>query len=317
MKRFLAILLLCWSWNAWTQPFLRNSLNTNNLGTNLVWDPSGTTLTMSGSGPQYVLHNTAGGANQKRFYLASVANRLEMVWVSDNGASSLTLGSFDTNGNFVINGYAGFSGQTNRLTMASGQLLLDGSPISGGGGSVFVNGTNVTNPNIIDGGNTTWAIQSGTNVVSTANATNDVTYNSITVQSNTFNVAKGGSLTITNFTRYAYATLTLSGTNVSAISLTNSSAFKLTLTTNAFFGVPTDLPGTNFQQTIQIHVIQDSTGGRTVTFTNSSWNLAATDPSTNAVPVISTNANAVTLFTFSTSPFTVSRLYGAVSPFIP
>ena len=286
MKTFLLMLLCCFS--ALAQPYKPNSLNTNVLGTNVVWDPLSGTLTISSIGPGIVLHNTAGGVNNKRFYLTSAANRFQLNWASDNSLSSLTLGDFDTNGNLLVHGYIGMSNRTNQLTISStNTLLLDGVPIVTGG-------TTVTNTII-----------------------NSTTINSTTINSTTniFNTAKGGHLTITNYVLFPWTTLAYSGSNVT-VNLTNS-MFKLTLTNDAFFVAPTGLPGTNLAQTIQVHLLQDGTGGRTVTLTNSAWLMAGAGASTNAVPTITTNANAVTILTFVSSPFDANKLYGVPSPFTP
>ena len=145
---------------------------------------------------------------------------------------------------------------------------------------------------------------------------NSTTVNSTVINSTTINahVAKGGSLTITNAAIFRWETLTLSGTNVSSLNLTNSLLFKLTLTTNGFLDMPINFPGTNFGASFQIHVKQDSTGGRSLWATNSAWEVG-TDHSTNAMLAISTNANAVSVLTFVTSPFSASKLQAVLQGF--
>jgi hypothetical protein len=132
---------------------------------------------------------------------------------------------------------------------------------------------------------------------------------------NFFISGKGNTLILTQYVQFPWTTLTYSGSNVSAINLTNGSMFKLTLTNDAFIGAPVNLPGTNLAQAIQVHLIQDGTGGRSVMLTNSAWVVSGSGTSSNAIPSITTNANAVTVLTFSSSPFTASKLYGVTSPF--
>jgi len=287
MKTFLLMLLCCFS--ALAQPYKPNSLNTNVLGTNVVWDPLSGTLTISSIGPGIVLHNTAGGVNNKRFYLTSAANRFQLNWASDNSLSSLTLGDFDTNGNLLVHGYIGMSNRTNQLTISpTNTLLLDGVPVVTGNSTV-------------------------TNTVINSTTVNSTTINN---ETNIFNVAKGGHLYITNFTRFPWTDLAYSGSNVT-VNLTNT-MFKILLT-NAmtFFIAPTGLPGTNLAQTIQIAMLQDGTGTRQVMMTNSAWVVSGSGASTNAVPTITTNANAVTILTFVSSPFNANKLYGVPTAFTP
>src|SRR5439155_22652879 len=110
---------------------------------------------------------------------------------------------------------------------------------------------------------------------------------------------------------------TISGSNISAINLGAWSMYKITLSTNAFFGAPTGFPGTNTSQSIQIALIQDSTGGRTVTFTNSAWLINGAGSSTNATPTINTNASGITILSFVTSPFSANQLLGVPTTIAP
>lgn len=189
-----------------------------------------------------------------------------------------------TGSNMTVPGNLSLNGRTNRLSIANDQLLLDGVAISGSSESAPV-----------------------TNFYATT----------INVTTQNFVLGNGAKLTITNYVRFPFSTLTLTGTNVSAISLTNSMAFKLILTGNAFFAAPTDFPGTNLLQTIQLHLQQDSTGSRSIMFTNSAWVLAGSGESTNAQPTINTNANGVTILTFASSPFFSGKLYGVPTAFTP
>jgi hypothetical protein len=153
--------------------------------------------------------------------------------------------------------------------------------------------------------------------VSNIVVTNVTVQNNLTV-SNLYTVnGNHNTLIVTNYVQLPWTTLTMSGSNVSAVNLAAGSMFKLTLTNNAFFVAPTGLPGTNLSQSIQIHLLQDGTGTRTVTMTNSSWLLAGLGASTNAVPTINTNANGVTVLTFVTSPFSSTLLYGVPTAFTP
>lgn len=138
-------------------------------------------------------------------------------------------------------------------------------------------------------------------------------YFDITIISNAiFLSGKGNTLIITNNIQFPWNTLTMSGSNVSTLNLTNT-LFKLTLTNDAFIGIPTGFPGTNVGHTIQIHVAQDGTGGRSLMMTNASWVLSGSGTSTNAVVPLTTNANAVTILTWVTSPFSSSKLYGVAA----
>ncbi len=210
--------------------------------------------------------------------------------------------------------------------------------------TLSVNATNANTPNLQDSATVTWS-KSGSNLVATAaggNVTNtyntivttnltvlnsltvsNITVTNVTVQnnltvSNLYTVnGNHNTLIVTNYVQMPWTTLTLSGTNVSALNLAAGTMFKLTLTNNAYFGVPSGLPGTSLAQSIQLFLLQDGTGTRTVTMTNSAWILAGSGASTNAVPTINTNANGVTVLTFVTSPFSSTLLYGVPTAFTP
>lgn len=128
-----------------------------------------------------------------------------------------------------------------------------------------------------------------------------------------FQSGKGNTLIITQVVQFAWTTLTMTGSNVSAMNLTNGSFYKLTLTNDAFMVAPVNFPGTNFGATYQVHAAQDGTGGRTLMLTNGSYVMSGSGTSTNAVVGLNTNANAVTVLTFATSPFTATKLYGVVA----
>lgn len=129
-------------------------------------------------------------------------------------------------------------------------------------------------------------------------------YFDYTTISNAFFLSgKGNTLIVTQYVRLPWSTLTLTGTNANAPDLAAASVFKLTLTTNAFIPAPTGLPGTNLAQTIQIAVKQDASAIRTLT-----WNSAYKFPG-NTPPTMTTNASAVDVFSFVSSPFDATVLY--------
>lgn len=161
MKTFLLLLLCCLS--AIAQPYKPNSLNTNVLGTNLVFNPATFKLAIRGAGPGLDFWNTSGGADLKRYSIVDSGNQLRFEWHSDNGGSSLLLGTFSSDGNFAPISLSLSSG-TNRLTIANNQLLLDGVPVVGDSSAPI------------------------TNIYATT----------INVTTQHFTIGKGGSLTITN-----------------------------------------------------------------------------------------------------------------------
>ena len=125
------------------------------------------------------------------------------------------------------------------------------------------------------------------------------------------------TLTITNYVRMPFTTLTYSGTNASTVDFAAGSAFKMLLTNDVFFGAPSNLPGTNYLQTIQIWFVQDGTGGYAPTFTNGSWVISGSGTSTNGVGGITTNANAISILTFATSPFSATKVAAVTTPLGP
>ncbi len=103
MKRTLLTLLLALPVAALAQaPILRNSLDTNTLGTNLTWNPITLQLRVSGATPSLALWNTSGSADGKRFDLTDAFDQLRFGWLSDSGGTARILGYFDTNGNLSI-----------------------------------------------------------------------------------------------------------------------------------------------------------------------------------------------------------------------
>ena len=100
------------------------------------------------------------------------------------------------------------------------------------------------------------------------------------------------SVTVTNFVRKPVVTLGLSGTNVTGLDWNLGTSFKLILTTNAWFGIPSNVPGTNIDQEISIEVIENGTGGWIVGWTN-----VAFCPPNGVMPTNTTVANAYDVFT--------------------
>lgn len=157
-----------------------------------------------------------------------------------------------------------------------------------------------------------WLLDLARSILSYADGAS-VSINNFFSTNNFFLSGKGNTLVITQTVQFAWTTLTMSGSNVSALNLTNGSFFKLTLTNDAFMVAPINFPGTNFGATYQVHAIQDGPGGHSLTLTNSSYVMAGSGTSTNAVAALNTNANAVTVLTFVTSPFSATKLYGVVA----
>jgi len=142
-----------------------------------------------------------------------------------------------------------------------------------GGGSVYVDGVNVSNPNFKSGSDIIWTI--------------------------------GGTLTnvIPSLAIQTFNTLTYSGTNVTLdASLGNSQAanYKLSLTNATWMTVPTSMPTS--PKMFYIWYQQPSTGTVTVGFTNN-FHFPG-----GVVPTVDTNANAQTLLVFMTGPFTNNAL---------
>lgn len=157
MRSIILLLLCCLS--ACAQPYKPNSLNTNALGTNLVWFPATLRLRASGATPSIELWNTSGTANFRRFVFNNATDQLRFEMINDAGSSTLLLGAFSSDGNFSPVSLS-LSGETNRLSIASDKLFLDGVPL----------------------------VQDSPTVIQT----------NVTVITNSFTVGKGGTLIITN-----------------------------------------------------------------------------------------------------------------------
>jgi hypothetical protein len=237
MKRLLLALLVIPFAALAQAPILRNSLDTNTLGTNLVWFPATLQLRLSGAAPSIGLYNISGGSALKSFDITDAFGQLRFGWNADNFGSALVLGYFDTQGSFTV--------------VATNAAAVVSTPDMRVGGGVF-----------------------------------------------------------TNFARFPWTTLTMSGSNVSSIDFAAGSYFRLVATNNAFLTAPSNLPGTNVAQVIQFAFIQDGTGTRTLTVTNGSWLLSGSGTSTNQVVPVNTNANATTYLTFVTSPDSATKVHG-------
>lgn len=138
-----------------------------------------------------------------------------------------------------------------------------------------------------------------------ANITNSSTVTASAVGTNiTFSATgSGGSAGSTNY-RSPIIELTMTGTNVDGNQIDwakTNQCYRLRATGDIFFGdaVCTNVPDTNSFQWIQVHIIQDNTGIRLLTMTNSIY-----APPSGSPVVLSTNANAWDTLTFMNSPVT-------------
>lgn len=111
---------------------------------------------------------------------------------------------------------------------------------------------------------------------------------------------------ILNSVRFTPTVLTYAGGTNITIDLNAGTIFKLVLTNTAFFATPSNVPGTNSNQTITVQFQQDATGGRSVTWTNGTFKWPG-----GTVPTITTNAGAISVVTFNNSTFTNAFLLGS------
>jgi len=115
-----------------------------------------------------------------------------------------------------------------------------------------------------------------------------------------------GSLMVTNTARFENTALAYSGSTNITVDLNAGSTFYLTVTNTAFFTTPSNVPSSaTTNQTIYVFFKMDGTGGYSITFTNGTFKFPG-----GTVPTITTNANAVSMLTLTTSPFTAGQLYG-------
>lgn len=95
-----------------------------------------------------------------------------------------------------------------------------------------------------------------------------------------------------------------SGTNVT-IDGSGGTNFVLTVTNTTFFTTPSNLPSTTSTNTsFTVFFKMDATGGYSVTFTNTYFKFPG-----GIVFVPTTNANAVSVLSFTMSPFTAGQFY--------
>lgn len=215
-------------------------------------------------------------------------------------------------------GAISLSAQTNKLSIANNQLLLDGVPISGGTEAAPVNNFYSTNVFFQSGrGNTLIVTQQLTlNYLKTNLLATDASGNVTTTKfgagiswdpaTQTISSSVSGDTTATNI-----VTLTQTGTNISAMDfslVSRGGAFKITLTNNAFMPTPSGLATTPFTKAWLL-VQQPSTGTCLVTFTNASFAWP-----NGSVPINDTNNGAVSVYEFVSDVFTNGIAHGSMSP---
>ncbi len=199
---------------------------------------------------------------------------LSIVVYDDSLVTPFTLMSFDGGGKVVTtNLNVGTSISPLGIT-SLGELTTNGV------GGVWVNGTNVLNANLTNTASVSYAIV-GSNVVATATGSG------------------GGSDT-------NWVALGLSGTNVTGlVPGPGTNHFKLLLTGNAWFGIPTVTPTTNTPIEFTVVIAQNGNNLYTVGWTN-----AAFDFMNNVAPLQSTNNGAVDTYSFVSHPFTNGAFMG-------
>lgn len=133
-------------------------------------------------------------------------------------------------------------------------------------------------------------VASGSIANSAGLGTNTTIYGLVVNTALTNNAALiGDSAHFTNAVTYAWETLSYSGTNVT-ITLTNSTLFTLSYTGNVYFPQPSGFPASGRGHAFTVEIIGNGTGGYTSGFDTNYWKF-----SSNSVPTLSTNANAVTI----------------------
>jgi hypothetical protein len=238
--------------------------------------------------------------------------------------------SFHMSGtNGLFGGTLSLNGRTNKLSIVSDTLYLDGVAVGGSTSTNYYstiittnltvnNNLTVSNLFVQNGSHNTMIISNSltiqpvktnllattaTGLVTNANYGSGVSWDSATL---TLSASGGGGSTPLTFN-----TLTYSSTNVTvdcSLGDTNGAAYKLVLAGPTFFATPTSVPTT--AKGFQIWFQQPSTGTVAVAWTNASYKFPG-----GVVPVIDTNGSAVTLVMFATGPFTNSLLnYVGVVP---
>ncbi len=263
--------------------------------------PNGNVLTWSTSLGRWT--NAAGGGGG----IVGLSDFNPAQFTTNGGVSLVPSGLKITNlyaANFLTANYAEF---TNNVQIDGALVLPNGA----------TNGFVLTS----DGsGTASWKAAGGlsTNFFNTIVTTNLTILNSLTVSNiSVTNLTVQNNLIVSNLYTVNGNHNTLTGTNVQTIDLNAGSMFRVYLGANAFFPAVSNHPGTNLSQTIQIALIQDGTGTRGITMTNSTWLLNGSGASTNATPTINTNANAITILTFDTSPTNAVQLIGNVTTISP
>ena len=213
--------------------------------------------------------------------------------------------------NFFTANYAEFTNnvQVDGQLDVLGTLNLQGSGVS----ALSQNGTNGASAvNFTNSPTVTWA-RSGSNWTATAAGSSPAApVNNFYATNNYVQNGNHNTMIVTQYVRLPWTTLTMSGSNISSMDFAAASMFKVTLTNAGFLVAPSNLPGTNVAQVVQVHIAQDGTGGRSLTATNGSFVINGSGTSTNAVLSISTNANAISVLTLVTSPFDAAKVYGTL-----
>ncbi len=238
-----------------------------------------------------------------------VWNNTSKIMEFHNGGFGISMSLDSTTGDLLLKGISGklgLSGTTNRLSIVNDTLYLDGVAVGGSTSTNYYSTIITTNLTVLN-----------SLTVSNISVTNITVQNNLTV-SNLYSVNGNHALLIvTNAVRMPWVTQTLTGTNVAQIDLNAGSMFRVYLAANAYFGTVANHPGTNTSQSIQIALIQDGTGSRTVTMTNTTWFLNGSGSTTNAVPSLNTNANGITILSFVTHPTNSVALVGVPATISP
>lgn len=206
--------------------------------------------------------------------------------------------------NAVFGGSMSLNGRTNKLSIANDQLLLDGVAISGGTAAAPINNLYVTNLFVQNGSHNTMIISNSltiqpvktnllattsTGLVTNANYGSGISWDPTTRTLSA--TASGSASTWVPNAALAYS----GGTNVT-MDASGGTNFTLLVTNTVFMAAPSNPPGstsTNTSWTVTFKM--DGTGGYAVTWTNL-FKGAQFQPLTNA--------NAISLVTITTSPFT-------------
>lgn len=212
-------------------------------------------------------------------------------------------------------GAISLSAETNKLSIANDQLLLDDVPISGGTETAPVNNFYATNIFYQSGkGNTLIITQQltlnymPTNILATdgsGGVTNAVIGSGLTWTPSTRTLTASGDTTFSNV-----VTLTQTGTNISQLDFSlvqNGGVFKLSLTNNGYIGAPANVATSPFRKAWLI-VQQPSTGTCILQFTNGHFAWPE-----RVSPVVDTNNGSVAVFQFVTDVFS-NIVHGSMVP---